>query len=495
MANSFNPRTPASQEPSATSFWDALHPAEQEAFRSLARERTFAAGARLMCEGETANHVIVILNGWTRIYVRDGGEDRVLAERGPGQLVGERGALQVSVRSATVVALETVRALVMSTEDFAAFVSAHPAVLGVVEGQVYQRLTEDPAQQKAERRQHERRQHDRRGGDRRYDDGGTVYWGYDDAGYDDPGGDQRAPEDRRYGERPQNKRPARSPARSMVPVPPGNRLPAGRPAIRLPVLSGENCTIVLSDVAGFGALTRNDEDRLIIRKALLEITSAALASVWDTCSFEDRGDGLLLVAPPSIPTTRVIEHLLTALPPALRRHNHTYGPAIQIQLRVAVDVGPVVSDKFGVSGEAIIRTARMLEAPALKKAVSSKGANLGVIVSSFVYDNAIRQCAGTVDAAEYSKVHVDVKETSIDAWMQLIDPALPALPSHRELGPVGMCPGIDRRSPGRCRAAGQEGPVGHQGGAGKAGGGGERADATLPATPLTSPAAPRRPPQ
>ncbi|HLH57807.1 MAG TPA: cyclic nucleotide-binding domain-containing protein [Streptosporangiaceae bacterium] len=98
MANPFNPRTSSPQSLAANSFWGALDPAERQAFESLADERTFAARARLMREGETANHVIVILSGWTRIYVRDGGEDRVLAERGPGQLVGERGALQVSVR-------------------------------------------------------------------------------------------------------------------------------------------------------------------------------------------------------------------------------------------------------------------------------------------------------------------------------------------------------------------------------------------------------------
>jgi CRP-like cAMP-binding protein len=413
------------QSLAANSFWGALDPAERQAFESLADERTFAARARLMREGETANHVIVILSGWTRIYVRDGGEDRVLAERGPGQLVGERGALQVSVRSATVVALETVQALVMKTEDFAAFVSAHPAVLGIVEGQVYQRLTEDPERRRADRRQDERRRSERR----------TVYRGYDDPGDDDEPGEAGCAEAEHREDAGRNgpghdRRDPVLPCAQAIPAEPGVHLPAPRQAGRTPVFNGENCTVVLSDVAAFGAVTRTDEDRRIIRKALLEMTRAALATPWDTCSCEDRGDGLLLVAPPSIPTTSIMKQLLVALPPALRRHNRTYGPSIHMQLRVAVDVGLVVSDNFGVSGEAIIRTARLLEAPALKKAVTGKGANLGVIVSPFVYDNAIRQCAGTVDPAEYHKVHVHVKETSAPAWMQLIDPAPPALTPH-----------------------------------------------------------------
>jgi CRP-like cAMP-binding protein len=123
--------------PSAVIFWEALDPIQRDAFRSVASPRTFAAGARLVTEGDQANYVIVILSGRTKISVDENGRERILAERGPGQLVGERAALQISVRSANVVALDTVQALVVRTGDFAAFISAHPAVLGIVESQLY----------------------------------------------------------------------------------------------------------------------------------------------------------------------------------------------------------------------------------------------------------------------------------------------------------------------------------------------------------------------
>ena len=54
--------------------------------------------------------MIVILSGRTRISVEANGREQILAERGPGQLVGERAVLQISVRSANVIALETVQA-------------------------------------------------------------------------------------------------------------------------------------------------------------------------------------------------------------------------------------------------------------------------------------------------------------------------------------------------------------------------------------------------
>ena len=112
----------------------------------MASWRTFAAGARLMEEGERADHVMVILGGRVKVCVDEHGSERVLAVRGLGQLVGERGALKVSVRSATVVALDMIWALVVQTKDFAAFVSAHPRVLDIVQHQLYQRCTNQPAE-------------------------------------------------------------------------------------------------------------------------------------------------------------------------------------------------------------------------------------------------------------------------------------------------------------------------------------------------------------
>jgi CRP-like cAMP-binding protein len=351
---------PRQRDGANVAFWEALDPIEREAYRSVAFSRTFAAGARLIREGERADHVIVILSGRTNIVVAENGAERVLAERGPGQLVGERGALQVSVRSASVIALETVQALVVRTADFAAFISAHPAVLKIVESQLYDRLTEQP--------------------DRPHDVHSIL-------------ADETTTADR---------------LRSDLYV--------GRPLPRSQPLNGENCTIILSDVAGFGARTRTDEDRRIIREALFGITHAVLQEIPDVWSWDDRGDGLLTVIPPSVPTARVIEQLHRELPPALEEHNRVYHEGARIQLRVAISVGPVASDRMGVSGEAIIVTARLVEAPVLKKAMETSRASLGVIASMFIFETVIRHARSL---SGYSEVQVNVKESSFAAWMKL----------------------------------------------------------------------------
>jgi hypothetical protein len=74
---------------------------------------------------------------------------------------------------------------------------------------------------------------------------------------------------------------------------------------------------------------------------------------WTECHRDDRGDGVLVIVPPSTPTGTVVDALLTHLAAGLFRHNDHATSATRFQLRVALDVGPVVSDPEGVSGQAI----------------------------------------------------------------------------------------------------------------------------------------------
>jgi CRP-like cAMP-binding protein len=137
-------RVRAARDAGAVSFWSVLSPTEREAFESTAEVRTFPAGTALMREGEQAAEVIVILEGWTKVVLEEDGAERIIAERGPGDLVGERGTVPGNTRSATVIALDTVRALVMKTADYAAFVGQHPGVPDLVKKQIYDRLIDRP---------------------------------------------------------------------------------------------------------------------------------------------------------------------------------------------------------------------------------------------------------------------------------------------------------------------------------------------------------------
>jgi hypothetical protein len=354
------------------SFWAGLDSAARQIFGGLAGELRYSPGDTLMREGETADQVMVILDGWTRVSVRDGGGERVVAYRGPGDLLGERAALQVSIRSATVVAVENVLALVMRTQDFAAFISAYPGVLKKIEDLIYKRLTEEPVSTEYGENLEALAAHDR-----------AQHRSADRPGLEPGWTDESRTDESRIG--------------------------------------GGTCTVVATDVVGFGGPVRNDEDRSIVRRAMLDMTHSALHGMQG-CLFEDRGDGMLIVAPAAVPTQAVVQRLTGALPPALRRHNRVYNVCAQIQMRIAVDRGLVESEGWGMTGRAVSRAVRLLEAPALSQEISSSRANMGVIVSSDVYDTAIRPRSEPISHGGYGQVRIEDDGGAHQAWIQMIDP-------------------------------------------------------------------------
>ncbi len=137
-------RARAAHDAGAVNFWIVLNPTERRAFESASHKQTFAPGTALMREGERADEVIVILEGWTVVCLNEDGRERGIAERGPGDLIGERGTVPGNVRSASVVAVDTVQALVMRTADYAAFIAEYPGVPDLVKKQTYDRGTGRP---------------------------------------------------------------------------------------------------------------------------------------------------------------------------------------------------------------------------------------------------------------------------------------------------------------------------------------------------------------
>jgi CRP-like cAMP-binding protein len=341
-----NATTPSKQEAGnprePRPFWNFLNQIEREAIKTSAREKTFASGASLCREGHAADHVFVIQSGSARVCVTRGGKQQTIAHRGPGDLIGERAALRVSSRSASVIALDPVQALLIRTRDFAAFLEAHPRVLTLVEQLVYDRLTED-----------------------------------------------RASSD-----------------------------------TLSPAWTGQNCSILFTDISAFGSPGRDDVDRRIIRRVMYDILQGAFERSeisWRACHRDDRGDGALIIIPPDIATKSVVDPLLLHVAARLKHHNHYASEAIRVQLRVALHVGPVVSDAEGVSGEAIILAARLMDAPTFKEQLAASAVDLGIIVSNFVYETVIKHGRGFINPADYSQVEMQVKESKFTAWIHLLD--------------------------------------------------------------------------
>jgi CRP/FNR family cyclic AMP-dependent transcriptional regulator len=108
-------------------FLSALGPEELADLLARGIERTFARGRPLMHEGQVPDRVVLLREGTVKVFATTPtGREVILAVRGPGELVGELAALAGAERSASVVAIERVRAVVFRQDAFQAFLLAQP---------------------------------------------------------------------------------------------------------------------------------------------------------------------------------------------------------------------------------------------------------------------------------------------------------------------------------------------------------------------------------
>lgn len=204
---------------------------------------------------------------------------------------------------------------------------------------------------------------------------------------------------------------------------PGADLAADYSRQRLELMNGENFTVLHFDVVGFGS--RADTDRALIRGALAGMTAPVLQDISGAWT-DDRGDGLLMVLPPTVSTAEIMDRLVKELPAAVDRHNGSQPDSARIQLRLAINVGPVLSGATDVSGEAVAIAAQMLDTRQFKEAVVSSQTSLGVIISPFVFETVVRTGSDLTEETSYTPVPVEIKQSSTTAWMKLISRDLAA---------------------------------------------------------------------
>jgi CRP-like cAMP-binding protein len=337
------------------SFWASLTDSEQRALAAVARQQTFDRAVILWHQRQHGDYVIVVRSGKASISVMGRLGERVIATRGPGDIIGERAALRPGPRSARVITASELRAFVIRTVEFTAVVAEYSHVLEVLENQIYGRLTED-----------------------------------------------------RLGRLPTNEtRP---------------HLTAPGAINYLPPWVGQNCSICITDITAFSDSSRRDIDRISVRKAMYRMLADAFNGSgisWHASYHEDRGDGALIIVPPSIPTSAVVDTIVVRLATALRQHNRQATAATRITLRVAIHVGPVSTDSEGVSGHAINQTARLIQAVPLKRQIAATHPDLGLTTSEFVYDTIISQYYGSIELAKYQKIRFRAKGSRVVAWMYL----------------------------------------------------------------------------
>jgi hypothetical protein len=182
-------------------------------------------------------------------------------------------------------------------------------------------------------------------------------------------------------------------------------------------------TIILVDVEGFGDPQRTTAHHTSLRADLYDAIEQAFNDAripWNKCYHEDRGDGIMILAPAGIPKSLFVESLPLSLVKEVRRHNATRPLKGQIRLRLALHAGELAFDTHGAAGPALNFAFRILEARPLKQALATSPGVLAMISSGWFYDEVVRQ-SPVSEPGSYRQVPVVVKETATAAWICLPD--------------------------------------------------------------------------
>jgi CRP-like cAMP-binding protein len=104
------------------------------------QEETFEPGAVLIRQGEMGETFYVIESGRVQVSVAQDGEEKVVAERGPGEYMGEIALLLKVRRTATARALTPTRVLALHKDDFDRLVVKHLYVSRGLERETSRRM-------------------------------------------------------------------------------------------------------------------------------------------------------------------------------------------------------------------------------------------------------------------------------------------------------------------------------------------------------------------
>ena len=182
------------------------------------------------------------------------------------------------------------------------------------------------------------------------------------------------------------------------------------------------CPMLAIDITSFSDRSRGEAVQRFLRAAMYDLLTRAFDRsrlTWLACHHEDRGDGVLVVAPPGAPPAALIDPLVDHLRAGIRLHNKICSDLAKIRLRMSVHAGQVQFDDNGVCGFAVTHLFRMLDAAAFKRVFAASGADFALVTSDALYGEVISQGPGLIDPDMYAPITIRCKETRGRAWLYL----------------------------------------------------------------------------
>ena len=182
------------------------------------------------------------------------------------------------------------------------------------------------------------------------------------------------------------------------------------------------CSLLAVDIQAFNHHQRGEAAQSVLRAAMYALLNQAFEDSgldWAACHHEDRGDGVLVIAPPGTPTTAFVDPLVDYLRAALRAYNRFCNELSRITLRACVHAGQVSHDDNGVYGHAVTHLFRLLDADHFKRALAHSGSDFALVASDSLYEDVISHGPGLVDADLFEAIDIECKETMARAWLYL----------------------------------------------------------------------------
>ncbi|PSL56502.1 extracellular solute-binding protein [Saccharothrix carnea] len=186
-------------------------------------------------------------------------------------------------------------------------------------------------------------------------------------------------------------------------------------------------TVLVVDVSAFSGRPRVPQEE--IRRGLYAALETAFVDNgldWSAAHHEDRGDGVLVLVPPDVPKSRVVDGVPHALLGQLRRYNATRTEESRIRLRMAITAGEVQYDPEGVVGDDVTLAFRLLDSRPLREALDRSTALFALIVSDRIHADVVRPDPA-LDLEAFRRVSVDVKEVHGHAWLHVPNGGTPAI--------------------------------------------------------------------
>jgi HEAT repeat protein len=119
-----------------------LSPEDLKLVAEIAREEWYPQNTDIFHQGDEGSMMFVIVDGRLQVVRNADGTDQVLAERGPGDFVGEMAIIESAPRSATLHTQSEVRVLAIDDETFKGILRERPSVSFAVLRSLSRRLRE-----------------------------------------------------------------------------------------------------------------------------------------------------------------------------------------------------------------------------------------------------------------------------------------------------------------------------------------------------------------